>query len=77
MVTGLGDRIKVLREARGMTQDDLARAVGRKSKSAVCNWESGASSPPTGLLGELAAALGVTVGELFGETKPDTVGEAA
>lgn len=50
-----------------MTQDELARACGRKSKSAVCNWEAGTTSPRSKLLPKVAEALGVTIAELYGE----------
>jgi transcriptional regulator with XRE-family HTH domain len=38
----MGQRIKALREARGMSQQELADAVG-VSKSAVSQWELGQS----------------------------------
>jgi transcriptional regulator with XRE-family HTH domain len=36
----MGDRIRVLRQARGLTQEGLGEAVG-VSKSAVSQWEDG------------------------------------
>ena len=36
----MGDRIRVLRQARGYTQEQLAQKVG-VSKSAVSQWEDG------------------------------------
>lgn len=39
----MADRIKSLRVARGMTQDQLARACG-VTKSAVSQWESGSTA---------------------------------
>ncbi|MFI4890090.1 MAG: helix-turn-helix domain-containing protein [Steroidobacterales bacterium] len=36
----LGQRIRFLRQARGMSQQDLAEAVG-VTKQAVCQWETG------------------------------------
>jgi transcriptional regulator with XRE-family HTH domain len=38
----MGDRIRQLRSARNMTQDQLAKAVG-VTKSAVSQWEDGSS----------------------------------
>lgn len=43
-VTALGDNIRDAREQRGMTQLDLAAAVG-VSESTVSNWERGARAP--------------------------------
>ena len=58
--------IKELREARGLTQEELAAKCGR-TKSAVAKWESDKASPPAKLLPTVAEALGVTLGELYGE----------
>jgi transcriptional regulator with XRE-family HTH domain len=63
----LGGNIRRFREALDMTQEALALAVGRKSKTAVCNWERGETSPPSGLVPTIAEKLGVTVAELYGE----------
>jgi transcriptional regulator with XRE-family HTH domain len=38
----MGDRIKTLREARGLTQEQLGKLVG-VSKSAVSQWEDGST----------------------------------
>lgn len=38
----MGEQIRSLRQARGLTQVDLARAVG-VTKSAVCQWEDGST----------------------------------
>jgi transcriptional regulator with XRE-family HTH domain len=67
----LGGNIRRFREARDMTQEELALAVGRKSKTAVCNWERGETSPPSDLVPTIAEKLGVTVADLY------AVGEAA
>jgi transcriptional regulator with XRE-family HTH domain len=72
----LGERIRTLREARGLTQAELAAAVGRKSKSTVSHWESGEVPPPSRVLPLLAVALSVTVGQLYGEEQA-APGEAA
>lgn len=44
MSGGLARRIKELRGARDLTQDDIARACG-VSRAAVAQWESGSSAP--------------------------------
>jgi transcriptional regulator with XRE-family HTH domain len=42
-VPTMGERIKVLREARGLTQSQVGRAVG-VSKGAVSHWENGVTA---------------------------------
>lgn len=50
--------ITVLREAKGMNQSELARAVG-VTPQAVQKWEGGASTPRPSKIADIAAALGV------------------
>ena len=57
-------RIKELREAAGMTQGELAKAMNNL-QSAVANWESEVALPRSRDLPQLARALGVEIGELF------------
>ena len=59
-----GSTIKMLREARGMTQDQLAERIGVSDK-AVSKWETAKGLPDISLLQPLAAALGVSVIELM------------
>ena len=67
--TAIGARIHDVRRDLGMTQDDLARAVG-VSRSAVAQWETGRAGQVTGNLTRVAACLGVGVEYLmFGEDK--------
>lgn len=54
----LGQRIKALREERGISQEALAEALG-VSRQAVAKWESGASRPSTGNLLALCRVLEV------------------
>jgi len=63
-----GSVIRSLRESRGMTQEALAERLHVSSK-AVSKWETGQGLPDITLLEPLAAALGISVIELFsGET---------
>ena len=55
----LGDRIRDLRVARGMTQDDLAQMLDL-TRPAVGRWESGRSKPRLDKLEQLAGVLGTT-----------------
>jgi transcriptional regulator with XRE-family HTH domain len=42
-VETMGERIRSLRQARGLSQVQLAKAVG-VTKSAVCQWEDGSTA---------------------------------
>ena len=63
----IGAKIKQLRLARGMTQEQLGKPL-RLSAQAVSKWESGATMPDIQLLPELSVQLGVTIDELFSMT---------
>ena len=56
----LKERIKNSRIAAKMTQEELARAVG-KTRNAVAQWESGASRPRLNTLEDIAGALNVSL----------------
>lgn len=55
---GIGERIKNARNQSGLSQADLARAVGR-SQSAVAEWETGDTEPRRNIVDKIAEALGV------------------
>ena len=59
-----GGVIRQLREARGMTQGELAEKIGVSNK-AVSKWETGKGLPDISLLQPLAHALGVSLIELM------------
>lgn len=50
--------LRTLREAKGMTQKELADALGR-SQQAIHFWETGRQSPPYDVLPALAAVFGL------------------
>ena len=56
---GLGARIRAARRAHGLTQDQLARAVG-VTRSAVAQWETDRAGQIGGNLTRVARALGTT-----------------
>lgn len=60
-----GERLASLRKAAGFTQIELAAELG-VSQRMVAYYESPAATPPANLLPQIAAALGVTIDELFG-----------
>ncbi|MFC1639031.1 helix-turn-helix transcriptional regulator [Patescibacteria group bacterium] len=57
-------RIKEFRARHGMTQDDLARAVGVRRETIV-HLEKGSYNPSLRLAHDIAAALGANIDELF------------
>ena len=61
-----GDRINKIRVEKGMTQDELAKAVGYKTRSAIAKIESGERDAPQTVIVALAKALGVTPSYLMG-----------
>lgn len=58
-MTTLGDAITTLRQARGLSQTELAEAVG-VTQVALHRYESGEREPRPQILSELASALDVT-----------------
>lgn len=65
MVT-IGDRIKERRLELGLTQTDLAKRMGYKTKSTICEMEQPGSNITTNRLERVAEALGVSVFYLLG-----------
>lgn len=63
-----GNTIKRLREAKQMTQADLAMALGVSDK-AVSKWETGKGYPDITLLEPIGAVLGISVAELLSGEK--------
>lgn len=59
-------KLKIYREQKGLTQIDLAKAIGI-AQSEISAYESGAKSPKLSVAVAIAAVLGVTIGELVGE----------
>lgn len=64
----VGERIRSLRNARGMSQKDLAALIEYSSKQ-VARWESGSVSPPSDVVERIAERLGVTMAYLSGATE--------
>lgn len=63
LIPTLPDRLRELREARGLSRGELARAAGT-SESAVAMLERGERSPSLELAGRLADALGCGTDDL-------------
>lgn len=66
-VAGFGTRLAELRAARGLSQDELAAAVG-VSRRVIAYYEARSAQPPGALLVDLARALRRTTDELLGVT---------
>ena len=60
----LGEKIKLLRKKRGVSQEHLAERLGI-SFQAVSKWETGATLPDVALIPAIASFFGVSTDELF------------
>ena len=60
----LSDNIRKYRNKAGMSQSELARAVG-VDPSAICKMEKGLFIPTVVLVDEIAQTLNVTIDELM------------
>ena len=60
----LGEKIKSLRKAQGVSQEILAQALGC-SFQAVSKWETGATMPDVAMIPAIASFFGVSTDELF------------
>ncbi len=60
----IGDKIKELRKANRMTQEQLAAYLSISSQ-AVSKWETGTSSPDIEMLPRIASFFGITIDELM------------
>ena len=60
----IGKRIQHLRREKGLTQEQIAAALGVTS-AAVSKWETNAALPDIGMLCPLARLLGITVDVLL------------
>lgn len=71
----IGDRVRLLREKKGMTQEELATQLGYKSKSSVTHIERGRDIPRS-MVVKLADILDTTPAYLMGwEDKSVSQGE--
>ncbi len=59
-----GDRLRRIRKAKGLTQQQVADAIGTTQRSMVY-YEKDGKLPPAALTAKLAALFGVTVDELL------------
>ena len=59
MSTAVNTNIKNFRTFKGITQDDLAKRIG-KSKNVISNWERGDNSPDLDSVAKICVELDVT-----------------
>ena len=69
------ERIKILREQAGMSQEKLAKRLGI-TRSSVNAWEMGISTPSTQYIAELAGLFRVSADSLLGLSEAATVSVA-
>lgn len=72
MQISIGERIKAIRKERGLQQKELAGMIGISS-ARLSNFECGKNRVDVELLGDIASALKVPVGEILGIKKFDGV----
>ncbi|MDY6947836.1 MAG: helix-turn-helix domain-containing protein [Pseudomonadota bacterium] len=65
----LGIQVTTLRKSRGMTQAELARAIG-VSQQAVFAWELGERRISVLVLAKLAKIFSISVEDMIGPSKP-------
>ncbi|HBL85331.1 MAG: hypothetical protein A2Y17_01990 [Clostridiales bacterium GWF2_38_85] len=69
----INEQIAFLRKQKGITQEELAQALGVTNQS-VSKWESAVCCPDIQLLPDIATYFGVTVDELLGYKPADSFG---
>lgn len=67
----LNEQITFLRKGKGITQEELAQALG-VTNQAVSKWESGQCCPDIQLLPDIAGYFGVSIDELMGYKAADS-----
>ena len=60
-----GEKLRTLREQRGLTVRDLASALGIKSSSYISKLEKGTKIPSTSLLLKIALYFGISTDQLL------------
>ena len=72
MATTFGDNIRKYRELKNMTQEDLALALGYRTKGSVNKIEQNVTRLPQPKIKLCADILGIPVAKLFSEVEPKT-----
>ena len=66
-ISKLNENIAFFRKKRGITQEELANALG-VTNQAVSKWESGKCAPDIQLLPDIAEYFNISIDELFGHS---------
>ncbi|NLO09701.1 MAG: helix-turn-helix domain-containing protein [Clostridiales bacterium] len=64
-MNSIGDKIKLLRKLKGITQEELSDVL-HISFQAISKWENGLAQPDISIIPLIANYFGVTIDELFG-----------
>jgi len=72
MADTIGARIRAARESMGLTQSELARAVGAPDPRTVWRWETDKAVPAVDVIAKIADALLVGVEKLIAAPKEET-----
>lgn len=70
----IGENIQRLRKLRGLTQEELAKLMGYKSKSTINKIELGVNDIPQRKIEKFADVLGATPAEIMGWSIPEAKG---
>lgn len=70
MATTFGDNVRKYRELKGLRQEDLAIALGYKTKGSVNKIENNVTKLPQNKIKQCADILGVPVAKLFSDAEP-------
>ena len=67
-----GERLKTLRQAKGLTQEELAKRIG-VTKQTISNWENGNITPALDVLITLVEFFHTTPNGMLGYQNPFTI----
>ncbi|EFR30700.1 LexA family protein [Eremococcus coleocola] len=56
-----GKNLKYLRNKKGITQQEIADLIGRKSTGSVSDWEAGRTTPNAGNISKIASYFGLKI----------------
>lgn len=71
-MSNIGENIRRIRESKKMTQEELARSMGYKSKSTINKIELGINDIPQSKIAKLAECLGTSASVLMGWVDEET-----
>ena len=75
-MSDLSTRVRLRREQLGLSQEELARRMGYRSRSSITKLEKGINDLPQSKVEELAQALETTPPRCWGGTRPAPVPRA-